>query len=264
MPSCEVYRPLAESMVITPSLRFEEFSEFYHNGYEPLKRDIVIGWGLAENMQGAYAYSAVDAHTGMDVIFLAQLPTDYVDAFLIAHEISHVILKACGLSYDIRVREGSPPGYEIVAQNIKSLLEDPIVDSCLQGTYGFDLLKFYLYKEIPCEREIINTNSDESIIDDISKLANTFCYAGKILKWELIDDDAAMCKWREYQLLHDRTYPNISCKGKELASLAISHGFDTPEKRKQLTGMIINRYNLQDILDIVEHQSPLDFPFWRS
>lgn len=262
MSSWVAYKPLDElTQVIAPSLEFEEFSEFYHNRYEPFKRNrLPINWGHAIDMQGAYAYSAVDARTGMDVIFLAQLPTDYVDAFLIAHEISHVILKACGLSYNIN----SPPGYEIVAQNIKSLLEDPIVDSCLQGTYGFDLLKFYLYKEIPCEREIINTNSDESIIDDISKLANTFCYAGKILKWELIDDDAAMCEWREYQLLHDRTYPNISSKGKELASLVKSHGFDTPEKRKQLASIIVDRYNLQNILSIEENQSFLSYPFWRQ
>lgn len=261
MSSWVEYRTLDDSRVIEPFLRFDEFSEFYHNEYEPFKRNgLTINWGHAIDMQGAYAYSDVDAHTGMDVIFLAQLPTDYVDAFLIAHEISHVILKACGLSYDIN----SPPGYEIVAQNIKSLLEDPIVDSCLQGTYGFDLLKFYLYKDIPCEREFIDEHPDESYINDIDKLANTFFYAGQILKWKLIDDDAAIREWHEYQLLYERTYPTISRRGKELASFAILRGYDTPEKRKLLAEIIIIIYNLHNILDIAEYPSILSYPFWRQ
>lgn len=265
MPFPEEYVPITEwTQVIIPSLRFEEFFDFYCKKYKPLKRYIIIGWGLAENMQGADAYFTVDANTGMNVILLKHLPTDYADAFLIAHEICHVILKESGMSFTIIAREGSSLEYKIVAQNIMSLLEDPIVDSFLQDTYGFDLLKHYLYKAIPSEREFIDTYPDESNINDICKLANTFSYAGEILKWNLIDDDAAICEWREYQLLHDRTYPNISSKGEELASLAISHEFDTPEKRKQLAGIIIDRYNLRDILDIVEHQSPLDSPFWRS
>jgi len=261
MPSSVEYTRLDESMVITPLLSFEEFSDFYCNEYKPfLKSGSAIEWCLEEDMNGAYAYSAVDASTGMDVVFLAQLPTDYADAFLIAHEISHVMLKARGLSYKIN----SPPGYEIVAQNIQSLLEDPIVDSCLQGTYGFDLLEFYLNKCIPDGRKFINMYPGESYINDIDKLANTFCYAGEILKWELIDDDAAMREWREYQLLHDRTYPTISRRGKELASFAILRGYDTPKKRKRLAKIIIRIYNLYNILDIAEYPSILSYPFWRQ
>jgi hypothetical protein len=94
MSSSVEYTPLDESRVITPSLRFEEFSEFYHKGYEPFKRNgLTIKWGLAENIQGADACFVVHPETGQNVIFLKHYPTDYADAFLIEHEICHVILK---------------------------------------------------------------------------------------------------------------------------------------------------------------------------
>lgn len=263
MPILQECIPLAEwYQVIEPLLKFDEFSKFYYNEYEPIKTHLPIGWILSEEEAYANACTMVDAETGMDIILLKRLPVSYIDALLVSHEIQHVILKATENSFNIRLRGNQPPIYEIIAQDIKSLLEDPIIDSFLQGKYNFDLLDYYLSElEIAIEEDFVDPQ--ESSLDSFSISIGALVYAGNILKWNLIGDYNALDRWHKYQRLLDKSYPIISKQGKELASIVKDNGFDMLEKRIQLANNTIKKYNIEDILEVVKHQSMFSYPFWK-
>lgn len=242
---------IKEENVIDILLGFDEFKRFYHGEYELRKKSVGIEWGIATKLPGSWAESAVNNETGANTILLRNPPigppAGYVEALLVAHEIEHVIRRVERMSLAIAVND-LEDGCEDMAKNLRSMFEDPIVDSILQDKYGFDLVYFYAEMDIQRCKYILRLPYCKEPDKKTDRLTEIFFYACQSLKWDLIKDAKIQQKYNDYKKLYMSKRPNIAKEGEELASLVRTVGFDTLEKQKRLFELIVDKYKLGDIL----------------
>jgi hypothetical protein len=137
-----------ETIITWKILKFSEFERFYNVEWGPRKTSVSIEWHINPACSN-FAASKIGAD-GAPQIELRRLPETFNDAFLVAHEIVHVIrdLDSQIIRFP-RVNNIILYRYTIddiadLASRIGSMFDDPIVDPFLQNNYGFDPAHHYI------------------------------------------------------------------------------------------------------------------------
>jgi hypothetical protein len=122
-----------EDVIIEKIIKFDEFKNFYHAEREPIKTNIPIKWKINPLCKG-FAAQRTDADC-VSYIELRHLPETPNDAFLVAHEIMHVIRREVDKQYlnITKVNDSILKKYTVddmgdFASRIGSMFDDPIVD----------------------------------------------------------------------------------------------------------------------------------------
>lgn len=112
-------------------------------------------------------------------ILFRDIPKSKADAYVIAHEILHLIRNVEKAPISIKYYDGNKKLGEIIS----GLLEDPIIDLVLKKEYKFNLRSRCL-KEV---KEARKSTRDESS-NDLECVVEGLAFANWILRWDLIDD----------------------------------------------------------------------------
>jgi hypothetical protein len=170
------YGQANENDIINNLICFEQFNNFYHKKYKPIKEKIALEWRIYQELGdlGYYAMCSVNKETGLDQLWLQWPPVTFADAYLVAHELGHIVRKVENLS--VRVIE-TDEKYSNVAGYINSVLDDRAVDSMLKNEYNFSLVENYIEEMTAAERILdIQKIMPDTIITHIER---TLIYADK-------------------------------------------------------------------------------------
>jgi hypothetical protein len=237
-----------EDDVLDGILGFDEFRRFYAEVYEPQKIRISVDWYVCneiwENFR-VYAFQGVGKNTGKDYVCLEWLPVTPNDAFLVAHELEHIIRKYNGQQLSISTMSSLSKAKDI-ATSIGSMFDDPLVNCFLQEKYNFD--PAYHYTEIElhdCFNEVGEIVTEPT--NDIIRMLHIFFYANQLLRWDSIKDTTAIQKWVEYQRFLRSKWQSIAESGEELYDIVKKYGYDTPEKQRRLFNKIAYKYTINGI-----------------
>jgi len=226
-----------ERDVLGPILReVPEFVRFYNEERE--KRIGFIRW--FRDFEISDGYSAYASYLKC-AIYYGKSPISFKDAHVMAHEIMHLIRyqenDLLDLSYQKEARD--------LVQKLLEMLEDPIIDLFLYKNYNFDIRSTYLSDIDFCRKNI-----GKEAEDGLSKLINGVDLAKTILRWDLIDQ-SLRGSWYSYLDWYKVLRPVSFQIGKEIADIVRVHGPQTIERQEKIIEIIINRYNLKDIISIL-------------
>lgn len=220
----------------------KEFKTFYENERRKIIKPFY--WELDSALpEGVVARNTmeIDTNTGKQTIFIRipRIPPNLEDAFIIAHELEHLVLDAegyVGVTYqDVK--------YESISAALSSMVIDLIVDSKIK-VYGFNLLEEF-NREVKASKRNLKDFANAPT-KRLGQLHWTFNYVGKLLYWQLISGNET--EKHEFHLWFEQRYPSIAEEAKNLLVLIKKNGYDTPYKVKMLFKEIIQRYNLGNIM----------------
>lgn len=243
--------PVSGDEIISSLLCFEQFNKFYYKEYEPIKEKITLDWWVYPELGvfGYYAMCGVNKETGRDAIWLEWPPVTLGDAYLVAHELEHIIRKANNLSIQIVEKDLR---YVDVGGCIRSVLEDRIVDEMLKVHYDFNLVGHYIEELSACENLLKKPVIKPTQV--IDRLKQILIHADCILRWSLIDNDMSFKhRFDVYQKLFKIKLRDVANEAQELALRASSIKLEKQDGQKQLFNYIINKYELGDALYILEN-----------
>lgn len=175
----------------------------------------------------------------IEVIHVENVPATLDDAMYIAHELEQAVLNAEGFKSS-GVKDFQHP---YVSPSLNSMLNDPVVDSRL-ALYGFNLLDSY---EVEVKETLRQLKKAPSPVEHLEKVHWIFNYVSKLLDWELVKNDVDKDD-NKFALWFDKRHPDIAQEGKELFDLIVSTTYDTPDTQRLLFGKIIERYDLDEIV----------------
>lgn len=249
MCDCEEIDERDEDVIVSEILRFDEFNAFYSTERKPTKTEVPIKWIIKPSCKG-FAAQGIDAN-GTDYIELRHNPKTREDAFLVAHEITHLIRKKIDKQYlnFSKVNDAILEKYTIddmgeFASRIGSMFDDPIIDHFLKDKYGFNPEHHYTRVVIP--DSIKNLNRGDAR-DELHRLNQAMFYVQYALQWDAIDNVGALRKWHNFKRLYQRQRPIAKRIGEDLYSMAKETGLDTLDKQKQLFNKIADKYSLNGI-----------------
>ena len=227
---------------------FREFQNFYFKEYEPIKKKFSVDWYVFPDLWNTfrdYALQGVGKRTGNNYICLEWEPVTPNDAFLVAHELGHILRKYNRLRLHI-VSRSSTFETKKLAENFGSMLDDPLINSRLQDVYDFN--PAYHYAEIELRDCITEVSGfQQGPENDIIRLLHIFFYTNQLLRWDSVKDAAAIEKWRKYQKLFRSKLNSIAKSSEELYSIVTEDGYDTLEKQKLLFNKIADKYTIDGI-----------------
>lgn len=250
------YYKYDESYILKGALCFKEFQKFYVKEYEPIKKNFSVDWYVFPDLWNTfrdYALQGVGKRTGNNYICLEWEPVTPNDAFLVAHELGHILRKYNRLQLHI-VSRSSVFETKKLAEIFGSMLDDSVINSRLQDVYDFN--PAYHYTEIEL-RDSINEISgiQQEPGNDFIRLSYVFYYTNQLLRWDSITDSEAIQKWSNYKNLFRSKLRSLAESGEELYYIIKENGYDIPEKQKQIFNKISDKYmingvRLGDLLDI--------------
>ncbi len=244
-----------EDDVIHRLLQFDEFSGFYSN--EWVGRNTSIKWRIVSSCD-KYAMQSF-SEDKKPCIVLRQLPVTFDDAYLVAHEMGHVI-KYFDKQYIEFKRAQTPIAPFYVEEEITemcgqlgSMFEDPLIDSFLQDEYHFNPVHFYTSVKIPDSFKSLDLYGDSPLEWHIFKKA--LFYATFSLEWDAITDVNALREWDKLRDRYKICRPMTTKIGEELYIMSKDNGYDNVEKQRRLCRKIFDKYRLDgkklaDILDV--------------
>lgn len=238
----------SENEVISGIIKFDKFYDFYPIERESRKEIVPIDWAINPSKClkfNLYAYKGTNPLTGNSAIVLPRLPATHNEAYIVAHEIMHVIRKFDGLELPIRSRKKSGIMEDIISR-IGSMFDDPLIDSILQDKYNLNPAFHYTEIDMPRSIEILKSFPTERQ-DDTSKILLLLYHASQLLLWDGIKDINALEKCREYQEFYRSTHPIMAKMGEELYSIVKENGYDTFDKQRRLFDIIANKYTIDGI-----------------
>ena len=182
---------------------------------------------------------------------LRQPPITLDDAFLVAHEMGHVI-KYFDKQY-IEFKKAPTPIAQLykdeeireMCGKLGSMFDDPLIDSFLQDKYHFNPARFYTNVLIPDTIESLNSYGDSPYEWHIFKKA--LFYSQFSLQWDSITDIDALHEWDKLKEQYKIRRPITAKIGEELYSMSKEIGYDKIEKQRQLCGKIFNNYRIKSI-----------------
>lgn len=123
-----------------------------------------------------------------------------------------------------------------------SMFDDPLVDSYLQKSYGFEPVKFYIDEIIP---DMINSlkNAGDAR-DEFERFRYGVIYAMRSLQWDYIKDTNSKRKWEEVKASYNRVRHASVTIGEDLYSMANSIGYATQIDQKLLLNEIFKKYTI--------------------
>ncbi|OPY48445.1 MAG: hypothetical protein A4E48_02748 [Methanosaeta sp. PtaU1.Bin060] len=244
---CRDGQRVDEDDIISRILHFDEFDCFYQTEWVP--RKISIDW-IIDPTCPMYAMQSIDENK-KPFIVIRQLPDTIDDAFLVAHEMGHVI-KYFDKQYMEFMRAPTPIAKMYKEEEIKdmgnilgSMVDDPLIDSWLQDKYGFSPAHFYSSVLMPGTFESLDSYGDPPYEWHIFKKA--LYYSQLSLQMESIRDKDTLREWDRLKERYRTRRPKVTRIGEELYSLSRERGFDSIEKQRQLFSEILNRYRINSI-----------------
>jgi hypothetical protein len=214
---------------------FEEFDDFFKNERHRAGK---ILWRIDSHLEfkipAAYAASRTRPTAKVHEICLTKYPVDYIDAFVVAHEITHTIFKEENNSLRICSLN---PRLNHLNDYLSTMLEDYSVDLFLCNQYHFNLLSIYTQR-----LSTLNTNVGVEPFDSLERLECAILLANGLIKWRLICDPVALHEWDEFLNRYKEVCPRIFSMGCELADIA--QNIDTLEERKDVFLKIVKNCNL--------------------
>ena len=166
--------------------RFKQFDNFCSREYRPIEESIQLDWCIFPGLyhHGYYAMTGVDPNTGRHVIWIRRPPANLTDAYLIAHEMMHVIREVEGLSFQFAERDHN---YADVAGYLRSVLDDRVVDLLLINDYEFNVINHYI-ESMASSIEFLK-EIDVQSITDIRRIELILINADNFLRWSLINNN---------------------------------------------------------------------------
>jgi hypothetical protein len=238
-----------EDIITWKILGFSEFRRFYHVEWEPRKVGVSIKWIINPSCSN-FAASKIDAD-GTPHIELRHLPETFDDAFLVAHEIVHIIrdldkqtLKFLSVD-NIILQIYTIDSMADLATRILSMFDDPIVDKFLQDEYGFDPAHHYIKEVIPDSLRKLGISGDAT--NELIRLTNAMFYAQYTLQMDAVKNNRASREWRALKKRYHERRPMAAIMGEDLYYMAKETGLDTLDKQKQLFYKIADKYSLNGI-----------------
>lgn len=235
-----------EVVIIDKILKFNEFERFYRIEWET--RNISIDWWIDPSCPQFALFSFED---GKPFIELRHMPNNLNDAFLVAHEMVHVMKHHDGemlefMMSDLAARKIGQREIGDLAARFGSMFDDPIVDSFLQNKYNFNPAHFYAKIKVP--DTIKSLNSHPEAIDDLYRLKQALLYSQFALQFDSIIDEKALREWRKLKRLYQRKRPNVTRMGEELYTITKENGYDTIERQRAVFNKIADVYNIKGVV----------------
>lgn len=222
------------------------FRSYYHA--ERGKIEVELAWAHDLALPAGIDYRrttlsttalAITAH----VIRLRRIPAVLADAMGVAHELQHFILDREGYS-----TVGASPCFEVLSASLASMLHDPIVNVGLRN-YGFDLQGAY---NVEVQESIRQLSTRPQVpTRAIDQIHWVFNYTAKLLDRDVLESaggDAA----DDFQTWFEQRYPTIAAEAHDLHTVITSMGYTLPEQQLQLFHIIIQRYQLQQLLMVID------------
>lgn len=212
-----------------------EFKIFYEEEF--INKIGSIGWIYDSDMrQGIMAFYDAEENA----IHYKNHPASIEDAYLMAHEIMHVIRDK---ELNMPVVKYNDYRYGDLAMSLKSLLEDQNVDRILRDKYNINLVPFYM-----TAIDTVEGRSGEERKEKIFQVWNGFVLANTMLKWDLITDQGALRRWRDHLKWYRKRYPNNYRIGKNISKIIRAIGLEDVEKHRDIAIKLIDKYDLKGIL----------------
>ncbi len=133
------YNVFSEEIVIGELLASSsEFKSYYESRQKNTKKPVY--WALDSSLEPGIEATARRYETGEQVILLKRIPAPVTDAFIIAHELEHLVMDSEGFA-GVRSKQGT---YETdtLALILNGMVQDSIINSRL-GLFGFDFKEVY-------------------------------------------------------------------------------------------------------------------------
>jgi len=237
-----------EDALIGKLLTFSEFDKFYRNEWMPRKTSVVVEWKINPSCSN-FAASGIITN-GNTFIELPHYPETINDAFLVAHEIVHVIrdlenriLRFPSVNNTI-LEKYTVESMGDLASRIGSMFDDPIVDTFLQNQYGFDPARHYVKVVIPNTIRSLQSSGDPT--DELIRFKQALFFSQCALQWDSIKG-ARKRAWYELKRMYLKRRPHVKRIGEDLYSMAKENGYDALENQKTLFNKIGDKYTLNDI-----------------
>jgi len=240
-----------EDVIIGGLLKYKEFERFYYAEWEPKRNDISIEWEINPSCNG-FASQRSDEIDGelKHFIQLRKMPKTSNDAFLVAHEVSHIMKYLDNQYLKFAVDRSINIKYKFddiveLTFRIGSMFDDPIIDSFLQSVYGFKPAIHYVKVVIPDTVKSLNSSGDP--IDELVRIKRALFYAQCSLQWGFITNANSLRKWQDLKELYRKKRPIVTGIGEEIYHMSKEIGYDTLEKQRELSNRLLDKYTIDNI-----------------
>jgi hypothetical protein len=193
---------------------------------------------------GIMARKFNNPRSGLQIIVLKQFPPQIDDAYLIAHEMEHLIQdsKKKVVSVAPLPQMESLP-LRNLASAITSMIADILADDELLK-FGFNVIEVNLKEFQDGEKRIQQMDGPL----DPHNTNHIINYAAHLLTFDHFFDKKTQAP--QYFSHFDRKNPSISQQAKHIMKIVQKIGYDTPEKQRRIYDWIIHRYKLENHLGI--------------
>lgn len=215
-----------------------EFKSYYESRRNNIKRTVY--WALDSSLDTGIEAIARRHETGEQIILLRRIPAQVTDAFIIAHELEHLVMDYEGF-FSIKSKVGYEA--ETLALVFNGMIQDPIINSRLE-LFGFDLRKNY--DQLSERAQEAFKNLREPSPDRIMRLEWTFQNVAFMLAYNVAYQTWPDKRW--IKTMKKSRYPELTKDVRELTQYILERGFDTPEKQRKLLSKIIDKYLLGELL----------------
>ncbi len=242
-------RYVSKDDVMRGILKYSEFNNFYYQEFILREKTTPIKWlidPIRWSKTSHYAFQGIHSRTSDPVISLPRLPMTSDEAFVVAHKIEHVFRKLDGLSISIFTRYHIDESINL-AEQIRNMFEDPLIDSFLQNKYNFNPGYHYSEIDIPRSLEFLNGPFGKPQ-NDIDIIKSIVYYTTQLLQWDSIKDKNALQKWHDYQNTFRSWLAPIAKSGEELHAIAIENGYDSIEKQGQIIKKMFDNYSIDSVI----------------
>lgn len=232
-----------ENKLVLPLNRASpEFNRLYHE--ERMNKLGEILWRVDPTMETMRAITAKDAYgITYPIIYMKDSNVSLDDAFIVAHEIMHLVLNDEGKTLIIY---GKNPE---ITDKLQTMLEDSIVDSILQNKYGFNALKQYEMDFEATRHVFVHPGKEPE--EQLERIYLAIILSNTILKLRIIKERDNLKDLYAFLEGYKHLYPNVSIISDQILSIVDEvGGLESIEQKKSVFFKISEKYNLGDILTI--------------
>ena len=216
-----------------------EFKSYYESRRKLIKRTIY--WALDSSLETGIEATARRHETGEQIILLRRVPAPLTDAFIIAHELEHLVMDYEGFA---GVKSRLPNDKtETLALTLNGMIHDTVVNSRLES-FGFDFKT--IYEQLAKHGRESFKKLREPGPDKIEKLQWIFQTVSFMLAHNIAYKTWPDKRW--IKTMKKSRYPGLTKYVRELTQFILVRGFDTPEKQRKLLNKIIDKYHLEELL----------------
>jgi hypothetical protein len=222
-----------------------EFNRFYHE--ERMAKLGEILWRVDPDAGSLNKMKSITAKDDLGIsypiIYInnSHIPID--DAFVVAHEIMHLVLNKEERSLIVFGKN------RVFTDAFQTMLEDPLVDYILQNQYEFDVLKQYRTDFDVTIKDFEHPTEEPK--EPLARVYLALVLSKTLLKLRMIKERDEIKDVYAFIEGYRRLNPNVSIISDEILSIIDSvGGIETIEGKKSAFMEITEKYNLGGILTI--------------